>query len=170
MTNETNIADFCLKRRELFEKFRPSFYNIFHQHLKLYWSNLTGLDVLLIDEFVKPIGNESTHDAIVRQWGKIGGDLITAILNAEKALTTGEEIHEPAQPTVKVGDTVEFFTLCCWKQAVVKSLSQKPTVMGKAGTFDTIIHFDPIQIGPEDVFEPISEWNMNSPGLGWRII
>ena len=81
-----NVAEFCLKRKEVYDRFWKQFYQIFHVQLKPYWSNLTGLDVIKLDDLVKPKKNESTHDAILRQWGTEAGDLITAILDAEKAL------------------------------------------------------------------------------------
>jgi hypothetical protein len=162
------LAEFCLKRKEVYDMFRERFYHVFHKQLKPYWSNLTGLDVIKLDELVNPQKNESTHDAILRQWGTPGGDLITAMLDAETAILTGAEIIAPTQPKVKIGDTVEFFTLYRWKQAVVISIELIPTVRGKAGTFDTVIYFDPMQIGPEEAFKPTSDWNLNCSE--WRII
>lgn len=162
------LAEFCLKRKEVYDLFRERFYHIFHTQLKPYWSNITGLDVIKLDELVKPEGNESTHQAILRQWGTPGGELINDMLAAEKAVALGLEIPQTIQRTVKIGDTVEFFTLYRWKQAIVKYISHKPTVMGKAGTLDTIIHFDSMQIGPEDAFKPTSDWNLNCSQ--WRIL
>ena len=63
-------------------KYSSAFYDTFKVFLEKYWlGNLLGFDCIKFDiEIVKPSENESTYQAINRQWGDKGVELIRQLV------------------------------------------------------------------------------------------
>jgi hypothetical protein len=71
--------DFLLKYKQKYVDNAKAFKKIFGVPLKPYWGTL-GLDVFGLDDFVKPNEGESTNEAVLRQFGQSGVDLIHKLL------------------------------------------------------------------------------------------
>jgi hypothetical protein len=70
------VANFMARRRRYHEPFK----RLFGVDLGGYWDNITGFDVVKFDDHVKPGKNESSIDAVRRQWGQEGVDMILKLL------------------------------------------------------------------------------------------
>ncbi len=55
---------------------------------------------------------------------------------------------------IGIGDTIKFLTLYGYRMAIVRSIINEP---GKGFAF----RFDPMQIGPNQAFKPVSQWHLS---------
>jgi len=70
-----------MKRQSYSTQQGRQFTSIFGRNLKTFWSGLFGFDLVKFDdEIVKPGKNESTEEAIRRQWGEDAVALIWSLL------------------------------------------------------------------------------------------
>lgn len=80
----TNITDIAYTRYLARQKFKDRFLAVFGKPLdKRFFNNLTGFDAIAFDVFVSPEPNESTIDAIRRQYGQEAVEIIEGLLKAE---------------------------------------------------------------------------------------
>ena len=69
------------KNLELYKKLAPTFQRIFSVKLDRFWNNLTGFDVVKLDEeIVKPDDGTSTRAKVREQWGEEGEALCVQLL------------------------------------------------------------------------------------------
>ena len=71
-----------LQNKELFTQYASPFYQVFGVSLIDYWDKITGLDVITFDKHIQPHRDESSFEAIQRQWGDKGVGLIKTLIGA----------------------------------------------------------------------------------------
>ena len=65
---------------------RRKFTELFGQDIRTYWCNITGLDVIKLDEeLVKPADGESTKAKLQSEWGEDAVTLIEELIGLPSA-------------------------------------------------------------------------------------
>lgn len=75
----TELRNFILEGKKKLHDNRDKFYDLFGVSLDDFW-DLTGFDVIELDELVKPDEGESTSDAILRKYGQEAVDLCKELI------------------------------------------------------------------------------------------
>lgn len=78
------MRDLVLMNKKLFHDHQSEFLATFKVALGSYWELMFGFDVIAFDDFVKPCENESTKDAIRRQYGDRAVSLIERLIGMTK--------------------------------------------------------------------------------------
>lgn len=85
-----DVIDFMMINNRLSCKVVDAFDWIFASHhglrLPKLWSNLYGFDIVKFDEWIECRENESTAEATVRQYGKIGQNLIKLLISSPEQM------------------------------------------------------------------------------------
>ena len=79
-TKGNTIVDLAYYYRSRYLNNADVFRRIFGKQLIGFWDNLTGLDVIAFDNFIKPEENESTYTAIERKYGQEAVNLVKNLI------------------------------------------------------------------------------------------
>lgn len=84
---ERSFADMIRDHVERYQFCARKFQDTFGVRLKRYWDNITGFDVIAFDEVIKPKRNESSMEAVRRQWGDEAVSLICKLIGMKEQKT-----------------------------------------------------------------------------------
>ena len=78
----TDAYYYMLRNQNKYKLLAPSFQKIFGVRLHQFWSNLTGFDIISMDEWLQPYEEEkySMEEIIKERYGEDGAKLIWKLL------------------------------------------------------------------------------------------
>lgn len=76
-----NLVEFAAKKQSVYFANNADFKTIFGVHLRKFWDNVTGFDVLKFDEFVGA-GDRSTYEVVAERFGEDGVKMIKRLIAA----------------------------------------------------------------------------------------
>ncbi|KKN13382.1 hypothetical protein LCGC14_1007010 [marine sediment metagenome] len=85
---ESSSGKIILRNRMASLKLNMPFIKVFGVRLKTFWEgNILGFDIIAFDEFLKTRKDESTQQAIFRQFGQDGVNIVRELLGMKRETT-----------------------------------------------------------------------------------